>query len=249
MHFQTFQTDFAARLRDPRAYPRPDGVPVRRMRVYEELVFNNIDGFVSACFPISKQCLGGRAWTRAVKAFFAASRLHSPLFRDIPEAFLDWMAEVAPARFPNKPWLAEFMHYEWLELVVQVHPDLADSETIDPDGDPMAAPVALNPATRLGCYRYAVERIGPRKRPKADGATHCYLVYRAADDTSRFIKVNPLSARLYQIFDTTRLSGAEAVDKLAAEIGHSYLVSLRTDARALLVNLRAEGVILGTYRE
>jgi hypothetical protein len=55
MHFQDFQMAFAARLRDPRANPRPAGVPPRRMRAYEELLYNNIESFVGACFPISKR--------------------------------------------------------------------------------------------------------------------------------------------------------------------------------------------------
>lgn len=247
MSFQAFQDAFAARIRDPRAAPRPAGVPARRMRVYEELLYNNIDSFASTCFPITKQCLGARAWKRTVRAFFAAGRLHSPLFRDIPEAFLDWMAEEAPVRYPNKPWLAEFMHYEWLELVVQVHADAADAPAIDPDGDLLARRVALNPATRLGCYHYAVERIGPRKRPKVDGQVHCYLVFRDAADDTRFVKVNPLSARLYEILDAEPLTGGEAIDRLAAEIGHADPVALRGQGLALLQSLRKEGVVLGAY--
>lgn len=246
MHFQEFQKAFAARIREPRAMPRPDGVPARRMRVYEELLHNNIDSFVSACFPITKQCLGQRAWTRTVKAFFAASRLHSPLFRDIPEAFLDWLRDAQPRRFPNKPWLAEFMHYEWLELVVMVHADVADAAGIDPQGDLLNARPAVNPASRLGCYHYPVQRIGPRRRPRADGQLHCFLVFRDDRDRTRFIQVNPLTARLYEILEAEPMTGAEALDRLAAEIGHADPAALRQSGLALLEGLRAEGVILGT---
>ncbi len=241
-----FQQDFAARIRAPHRASRPDGVPPRRMRVYEELLHNNIESFTSTCFPVARQCLGERAWRLAVRDFCAAGGRHSPLFRDIPAAFLDWMAEEAPVRFPNKPWLAEFMHYEWLELVVQVHEDIADATSIDPDGDLLNRRVVLNPASRLGCYRYAVERIGPRRRPRADGQTHCYLVFRDATDSTRFIRVNPLSARLYELLDAEPLSGAEALARLGAEIGHPDPAALRGHGLALLQGLRTEGVILGT---
>jgi hypothetical protein len=246
MRFQDFQSAFAARIRAPRAAPRPAGVPARRMRVYEELLHNNIDSFLSACFPITNKCLGQRAWTRTVKAFFAASRMHSPLFRDIPEAFLDWMAEAAPERFPNKPWLAEFMHYEWLELVVTVHADVVDPEGIDPQGDLLVARPALNPAARLGCYRYPVQRIGPRRRPKADGQVYCFLVFRDADDATRFIQVNPLAARLFELLEGEALTGAEALDRLAEETGRNDHAAFRSGGLGLLEGLRAEGVILGT---
>jgi hypothetical protein len=247
MPFQDFQNAFAARVRDPRAHPRPAGVPARRMRVYEELLYNNIESFVAACFPITKRCLGMRAWTRTVKAFFATSQLHSPLFRDIPEAFLEWVRDEAPERFPGKPWLAEFMHYEWLELAVLVHADETDPEAVDVQGDLLAARPALNPTTRLGCYHYAVERIGPRRRPNADGQVHCYLVFRDARDEVRFIRVNALTARLYEMLEADPLSGAEALERLAAEIGHGDPAALRAGGLSVLEGLRAEGVILGTH--
>jgi uncharacterized protein len=248
MDFRAFQNAFAARLRDPRGAARPGGVPARRMRVYEELLYNNIDGFLSACFPITREILGARAWPKTVKAFFAAARMHSPLFRDIPKAFLDWMENESSVRFPKKPWLCEFMHYEWLELAVMVHPDGPDPAGIDTRGDLMTARPALNPATRLGCYHYPVERIGARSRPKADGQLHCFLVFRDADDATRFIKVNPLTARLFEILQAEPLSGAEALERLALEVGHADPESLKQGGQAILQGLHAEGVILGTRR-
>jgi hypothetical protein len=204
--------------------------------------------FLSACFLITREILGARAWPKTVKAFFAAARMHSPLFRDIPKAFLDWMEDESSVRFPKKPWLHEFMHYEWLELAVMVHPGAADPEDVDPHGDPMAAPPALNPATLLGCYHYPVERIGARNRPKADGRLHCFLVFRDAVDATRFIKVNPLTARLFEILQTEPLSGTEALHRLALEIGHADPETLMLGGQAILQGLRAEGVILGTRR-
>ena len=38
------------------AAPRPAGVPARRMEVYNELLFNNICGFLDACFPLCRRC-------------------------------------------------------------------------------------------------------------------------------------------------------------------------------------------------
>ena len=44
--FQDFQRAFGRHVRDPRLFPRPAGVPARRMAVYNELLFNNICGFL-----------------------------------------------------------------------------------------------------------------------------------------------------------------------------------------------------------
>ena len=56
--FQEYQYAFAAHIRDPRANPRPPGVPARRTRVYNELLFNNLEGFLLACFPVTRKVLG-----------------------------------------------------------------------------------------------------------------------------------------------------------------------------------------------
>jgi hypothetical protein len=87
--FIAYQAAFAVRIRNPRGAPRPAGAPARRMRVYEELLFNNLEGFLLACYPLTRHILGERVWRRTAKRFFAEHRSHSPLFRDIPKAFLN----------------------------------------------------------------------------------------------------------------------------------------------------------------
>jgi len=51
--FQQFQHDFGRHLRDPRKAARPAGVPARRAAIYGELLFNNLTGFLDACYPVT----------------------------------------------------------------------------------------------------------------------------------------------------------------------------------------------------
>ena len=88
--FQQFQRDFARRCRDPRA-ARPAGVPARRMAVYEELLFNNITGFLDACFPVCRQLVGEVTWRRLNRGFFRDWRSATPIFREIPQEFLTYL--------------------------------------------------------------------------------------------------------------------------------------------------------------
>ena len=60
MAFTDYQAAFAARIRDPKHAPRPPGAPAKRMRVYEELLFNNLENFLLACYPITRKLLGAR---------------------------------------------------------------------------------------------------------------------------------------------------------------------------------------------
>jgi len=244
--FRDFQTAFAARIRDPRGRPRPPGVPARRMRVYEELLFSNLEGFLLACFPITRKLLGARAWRDTLRRFFAEHRCRSPLFRNIPGEFLHWMEPRAATLFPQRPWLYEFMHYEWLELAVSVEDATVDSD-LDPQGDLLAGHPVLNPAARLACYRYPVHTIGPRSTPPAaDGARHCYLLYRDHDDVVRFIALNAVTARLLELLRDTALTGHEALLRIARELDHEQPDTLVASGRIMLGQLRDAGAVAGT---
>ncbi|MCP5278427.1 MAG: putative DNA-binding domain-containing protein [Thiobacillus sp.] len=253
LSFTTYQATFAARIRDPRGAPRPPGAPARRMRVYEELLFNNLEGFLLACYPVTRKILGAQAWKRTVRHFFKEHRCHSPLFRDIPKAFLEWIKPRAAELFPNLPFLHEFMHYEWLELAVETAPDeigLTAPERVDAKGDLLAGRPVVNPTARLACYHYPVHRIGPRYKPAVpDEAPHCYLLFRDSGDEVRFIQLNPLAAHLMDLLRGQQPTGREALAHLAGENAPDQFELYLHAGGELLNDLYARGALLGTWRE
>jgi hypothetical protein len=113
MTFQAFQRAFTAHIRDPRGQPRPRGVPARRMKVYNELLFNNVEGFLLACFPVCRAILGKRRWRRLARDFFRDHVCHTPYFRQIPEEFLKYLQDEWPAPRDYPAFLPELAHYEW----------------------------------------------------------------------------------------------------------------------------------------
>ncbi|MFN2309746.1 MAG: DUF2063 domain-containing protein [Gammaproteobacteria bacterium] len=244
-----YQTGFAARIRDPRGRPRPPGVPAPRMRVYEQLLFNNLDGFLLACFPITRRLLGARAWRRLLRRFFSEHRCASPLFRDIPEAFLDWLQAVAPEVFPERPYLYEFMHYEWLELAVATDPAEVVTASAGRDDDLLRGVPVLNPTARLALYRFPVHRIGPRFKPTAaDDARHCYLVYRDPDDEVRFVVLTPVTAHLLALLQAQDLTGQAALKRVAEDLGHAEPEALVAMGHTLLQDLRLSGALTDVRR-
>ena len=56
--FQRYQLAFTGHIRNPQLNKRPRGVEARRMKVYNELVFNNLESFLLACFPVLRKVLG-----------------------------------------------------------------------------------------------------------------------------------------------------------------------------------------------
>lgn len=235
---QRFQQEFGRHLRDPAHAPRPAGVPARRMAIYNELLFNNLTGFLDACFPVTRQLLGERRWRRLQRAFFRQARCRTPYFREIPREFLDWLPAGSGPR-----WLDELAHYEWVELAL----DVSDAPTPahDPAGDPMTGIPVLAPALMNLVYAWPVQRIGHNYRPRKPRQTHL-LAYRDGDDRVRFIELNPVSARLADLLLEGKRTGREACIAIAAELGHTDPQAVIGHGAALLTALCSAGVILGS---
>lgn len=241
--FQDFQFDFGRHLRDPQRYPRPAGVPPRRAAIYSELLYNNLEAFLLACFPVSHALLGKRRWPRLVRSFFREARCHTPYFREIPREFLRWLTstETLPVKLP--PWLPELAHYEWVELALDIMDTPAPA--CDPAGDLLDGVPVLAPALMNLAYAWPVQRIGPDYRPRKPQATSL-LVYRDAADVVQFIEQNPVSARLVTLLQEGKHTGRAACLLIASELAHPQPQAVITHGAQLLENLRAAGAIFGT---
>ncbi|MBU0752867.1 MAG: putative DNA-binding domain-containing protein [Gammaproteobacteria bacterium] len=243
--FQQFQLAFGRHLRDPRRHPRPAGVPARRGRIYGELLYNNLEGFLLACFPVTRRVLGERRWPRLVRAFFREARCHTPYFREIPREFLRWLVETDELPVAVPPWLRELAHYEWAELAVDVMDAVAPAH--DPAGDLLDGAPVLAPALMNLAYAWPVQRIGPDFRPRKPVATQL-LVFRNDADDVNFIELNPVAARLVALLqeDTgAGRTGRTACLAIAAELAHPQPDAVVAHGAALLAELRAAGAILG----
>ena len=242
MHgFQHFQHAMARHLRDPHHTPRPAGVPARRMAVYNELLFNNVCGFLDSCFPVCQQLLGPKRWQRLCRTFYRDWPSHTPWFREIPREFVRYLQNQTIAQ-PLPRWLAELAHYEWAELAVEVM-DVAP-EAFDAQGDLMARRVVLNPARIDIASPWPVHRIGPDWRPRQPEPTHL-VVFRDVQHSVRFCETNALSARVLALLAQGH-SGQQALAQLAQEAAHPEPQALIGFGAQLLDSLRTQGVILGT---
>ncbi len=240
-----YQAAFAAHLRDPVRFPRPRGVSARRMRVYGELVFNNMEATLAACFPVLRRVLGVRRWRRLVRAFLAQHRCATPWFRQIPEEFVGWLQGAPSAITGLPPFLPSLAHYEWMELAIAVA-DVQDAPAAA-DGDLLAGRPLLAAAHAVLEYPYPVQRIAPRFQPmRPDAEPTRLLVFRAADDTVHFSEINAVTARLLQLLGEGADSGRSALERIAAELGHADAHGVTGFGAQLLQELRRQGAILGT---
>ena len=240
--FQDFQRAFGRHLRDPQHAPRPPGVPARRMAVYNELLFNNICGFLDSCFPVCRTTLGEKRWLRLNRSFYRDWPSHTPWFREIPYEFVRYLNETT-IKQALPAWLAELAHYEWVELAV----DIMDCPipTHNLKGNLLVGQPLLNPTLMNLSYQWPVHKIGPGNRPRKPLPTHL-LVYRNNQDEVQFIASNPVTAHLLELLKDRTLTGRAACLQIAREMQHPAPEALVSHGLAMLEQLRQQGVILGT---
>lgn len=247
--FQTLQRRFAAHLRDPEANPAPDSIEDRRMAIYRDLFFNNVEGFLKQGFPVLRQLYDDEAWLRLARRFFAEHASEGPQFYQIAEEFLAYLNDEYQRTPADPPFMLELAHYEWVELKLS----LSDAETriapgVDPNGDllaqiPVPSPVMVNLA-----YQWPVHQIGPDNRPDTppDAPTHL-VVHRDRDDRVRFLQVNAVTSRLLQLMhDRPAASGRELLEGIAAELNHPNPEVVVEGGARTLRDLRERDILLGT---
>jgi hypothetical protein len=246
--FQRYQLAFTAHIRDPLRQPRPQGVPVKRMAVYKEIVFNNLFASVSACFPVAQKVIGKRAWLKLTQAFLREHAANTPIFRQIPEEFLSFLATATSSNQPLlPPYLLSLCHYEWIELLVasMATPNLA-SEKINPTGNLLTEHPIFTPAMQLLHYDYAVHKISPRNKPKQQSTQ--LLVYRNAEDLVKFLELNPVTFRLLTLLQQNTNTGKQALTLLANELGETDSEKIIQFGLQIMEKLRSQDVIIGTFK-
>ena len=65
--YQT-QRKFCDYLRNPDSHPAPEGLNNRRLTVYRDLIFNNIESLLGGAFPVIKKVLNNH-WPELVREF------------------------------------------------------------------------------------------------------------------------------------------------------------------------------------
>jgi hypothetical protein len=245
--FQRLQYRFAAHLRDPQRHPAPPGIEPRRLRIYTELFYNNVEGFLANAFPVLRKITGDQRWHAMARDFFARHRSHEPLFHRIAAEFLKYLEHERRAVKDDWPFLLELAHYEWVELALGVAEQQLTPELADPNGDLLDGVPAVSPLAWPLRYRYAVHRIGPDFLPLKLGPQPAHLiVYRNRRDEVKFMETNAVTARLMELMQKKRATGRRLLARIARELKHPQPEQVIAQGVKILQDLRERDIILGT---
>jgi len=239
------QFEFTAHIRDPENAPAPSGIEARRLKIYTDLFYNNIEGFVSGSFPVLRSITNDDNWHKMVRSFFVEHRCHSPYFLEISKEFLSWFQDNTDKLIDAPAFSAELTHYEWVELALSVSDADSDLKELNHNGDIIQNTPIISPLAWHLSYQYPVHLISDKHRPEAK---ETYLVvYRDRQNEIHFLELNPVTYRLLDILkENPEMTGLKAVEQIAVELQHPEPQVVIDHGKELLFDLRKRNIIVGT---
>ncbi|MFP6681546.1 MAG: putative DNA-binding domain-containing protein [Gammaproteobacteria bacterium] len=247
--FRALQFEFTAHIRDPENNAAPAGIEDRRLGIYRELLYRNVEGFIANSFPVLRSIIPDEKWHTMVRRYFAQHRARTPLFPKLPQEFLHYLAD---PKTPNDgpPYMQELAHYEWLELEASLDKRELNSEALDENLDCLNGIPVLNPIARAHAYQFPVHRVSPTFQPTEAGDEPTYLVvYRDRADKVAFMLLNPITARLIDlIVRNSECVGRSLLHQIAEELAHPDPDVVIAGGAEIMDELCARDVLLGARK-
>lgn len=241
--FQDTQYQFAAHIRDPAHQAAPDHIEDRRMAIYRDLFFNNINGTLENAFPVIRSLFTEDNWLAMVRDFMIRHQSKSPLFIEIAREFMAYLDNERDS-VDDPPFLSELAHYEWVELALSIAEPEFRLTPLEADQDSLALEYTQSPLAWLLVYQYPVHKISPDNPPQQPSETpNCLLVQRNEDEQIKFIELNPVSARLLELLSQGQ-TGYQAVEEIATAMQHPDPQVVENGARQMVADWLAKGILL-----
>jgi hypothetical protein len=240
--FKATQYSFAAHIRNPEAEPAPEHIEDRRMAIYRDLFFNNINGTLQNAFPVIRSLFTEDQWQAMVRDFMVKHHCKTPLFVEIAREFMAYL-EAERLSDSDPAFLRELAHYEWVELALSIH-EAEFTRTPLADEDCLVLNYQQSQLAWLLVYHYPVHQISIENQPVNPNDTPvCLLVLRNENDVIKFIELNPVSARLLELL-SQGLSGYQAVQEIVEAMQHAQPEVVEQGARQLIEDWINRGILL-----
>lgn len=239
------QFALARHIRDPEAHAPPPDIEERRLQVYRELFYNNVEGLLAGNFPVIRKLLGDAGWHARVRDFFRDYRCSTPLFPELAREFIHFVEARAESGADDPAWLPQLAHYEWVELALEIAEDALPPH--DPSGDLLEGVPQPSPLAWPLAYDWPVHRLAPDFLPDTGGPPTFLLVQRGTGGRVRFHEISALTFCLLQrLEESPTLSGRAQLLALAREAHAGDVGAFIAQGQQMLAQLRDSGVLLGT---
>lgn len=239
---------FTRHVRDPENQPAPGDIEDRRMGIYRNSIYLNIERMVSNFFPVLKKVFTEDDWHAMVRDYFRDHRSHVPPYLPrLGHEFLQYLENERDLD-GDPPFILELAHYEWIEFALSIDTREIAWEGIDREGDLLDGVPVLNPLAMPLCYTYPVHTIGADNQPQDAPEQPTYLiVYRDRHYKTGFMNLNPVSARLVEkIMQEKHKTGRDLLEEIAEELNHPNADIVVTGGLDTMNQLHAKDILLGT---
>ena len=239
---------FTRHIRDPGCQPAPGDIEDRRMEIYRNSIFLNIERMASNFFPVLKKILPDDHWHAMIRDYFKYHRSHVPPYLPrIGQEFLQYLENERDLD-GDPPFILELAHYEWIEFALSIDTREIRWDGINPEGDLLEGIPVLSPLAVPLSYSYPVHTINPDNRPeKPPGQPTYIVVYRNTHYKVGFMELNPVSARLLEkILQQKDLPGKILLEEVAAELHHPNVEIVIAGGLDAMKQLREKDILLGT---
>jgi len=246
--FAEVQKTFTAHMRDPSINPGPADIEDRRLQIYRDLVFNNIESLIAGSFPVLKTIYPSQQWKVLIRAFVRDHISHTPHFPKMPQEFLMFLQQREQEQERLEfPFTQELAHYEWLELAIDLdtrsitHAPVNNAEVF------LHQCPVINPISTTLAFTWPVHQIGPDFLPEEAPEQPTYIVvYRNSKLVTGFMELNPLAAMLIEkINANANQTGEEILHQISAEIGHTNPSVVIQGGCELMYDMTAKHILLG----
>ena len=221
------------------------GVTEGRLPHYRRLVYNVVSGTIAQAYPITRKVLTDDEWKYLFNSFFVEHDAQTPILWKLPYEFYLYAREHAYDEQFKKPWLAELLWFEWLEIEVHMMTD-EDHPPYYEKGDVLIDHILVNRDSRLiqleyPVHLYPVEEAEPKK------GKYYVFIYREMDSgTVRFVNLSVLHAwMLNKLLNTPNEAVIDLMPELASLVNIKDDKNFKPQIKKFLNEMLNTGAILG----
>jgi uncharacterized protein len=256
-YFLDYEQQFIDYIRDPSPDKLTESLP-SKAAIYARLLYSKFDGSLTACFPITRAFLGDESWRQLVRTFIREHRCQSPLYREIPDEFIDFLIKSKP-KLDLLELITDLAHFEWMELVLETATGLPESYRFEEAGDVLEDIPVLNPVLHLLRYRYPVQTLTidnietwrqEETHHQPDNEQPIILAgLRDSNYCIHFITMNTVTARLIELLQDGFRTGRTALIQLAVELHYPSPENIIPFGEDILNQLVSQQIIIGVKHE
>jgi hypothetical protein len=215
------QHTFTQHIRDPEHTPAPEGIESRRISIYTDLIFRNIENFIANSFPVLRQVIHDDEWHIILRGFLKKHISRTPYFPKLPLEFLNYL-EQEQDEIELPAFCIELAHYEWIEISLSFDPREISLKNVDQNGDLLKGIPVLSLLAQPHIYQWPVHKISSNFVPKEKPYEPTYLiVYRDHLYDVGFIELNQIAAKLIEeLQKNTDKTGEEILLDIAKQLQH-----------------------------